>query len=757
MNKMVKYKTALFTLAFSLFLVFIPNQVHGFVFDLAKAQLGAISEKAGPFVAFFISTFLFFVIGYLVLWITTSILQGIIMITPTALTVTGDGAAEFVRAGWSLSAGIVNLLLIIAFIVIAFAVIMGSEKIQFKKALPNLIVVALLVNFTLLFVGIGIDVSNFLFNTIATQFMVAGEGGGNIFLNALNPLFAFSSEQITAVMIYMGITAAALLIPYVNVAVQVGWVVSALFSLSSILQFIFYGAIMWSLSAVFFVYFVVFLSRIYIIQVLAILAPLAFFCLIFDETKKWWKKWLDALIEWLFVGVIFIFLMYIALALAPMVWSLSAPFQDMFPEMIRWFTDDIISHLALLIYFVVVIGIAKSFVPAAASAIISQASGIAKAATPWVGAIAKGAGKRMRGKELERQEEIKERESLGEKPWWSATGAQTRAMKLQSWMVRGAHSITGTGVQQGAERDIEANVKNFKENYDPNDLVQRYQMPGAAQRIMQNPTSADIAALQFMSENGADALASLPPEVLANLIKAATNRGFKKITRNAVKHIPDYGDVLNREEELEKAEQEGDVEKIKRARENLSAAEKIQSAMMSDIKKINPDISKEIEKLKQEEEKLATAIKEGDSTTQTTIEKRIKEIKKGINKLSRDPIYKISVQSLKAKDIENLSDSTVRNKGFQTAVIQNKEMSFIAKLLEDRKNGPEIIREISSIIEDQSIIGGAKGLKDKNPILYNQIKNSNIGQSIFGDIHKEIKKSDKKGSEKQEGNKQKKK
>lgn len=695
MNKILKYKTALLTLVFSLFFVLIPDQAHGFVFDLAQTQLAALSERTGPFAAFFIYTFLFFIIGYLALLIATSLLQGIITITPTALTVTGGDAAEFVRAGWNLSAGIVNLLLIIAFIVIAFAVILGSEKIQFKKALPMLIVVALLVNFTLLFVGIGIDVSNFLFNTVATQFMVADGENGNIFFNALKPLFDFSLEQAGAVMYYIGISTVALLVPYANVLVQVGWAVGALLSLSSVLQFIFYGAIMWSLSAIFLVYFVVFLARIFIIQILAIFAPLAFFCLIFDNTKKWWSKWLNALVEWLFVGVIFIFLMYIALALAPMVWSLAAPFQDMFPDMLNWFTGDIVSYLVLLIYFVVVIGIAKSFVPAAANAIISQASGVAKAATPWAGALKKGGARYYRNKVKRSEERMKQEPPKNTR----FDRIARRGSKFQSWAVRGAHNLGGTDLDREIEKNEEEKVSNLEKQWGTSyEAFAKWQsMPGIK-------TDTDKAAeLKFLSKGGEKALKLMPKKKLNEYIGTASKRGDSKTVTGVITHMPNLADTNS-----EEAQNDPEI---------MKTAEAINKVMKEDI-------DKAIEKMRSKGIKLKNSAGEVVDIGQLNEQEPARAKMAAIND--------IAAQKLKTEDVKNLSDKTLENTDFIEAIIRNKTLSLIQAMGEEK--GGETIKRIDDVMKEM----GTEEMKRINPTLLNQIKKTPGGQAMFSGFYEEI-------------------
>ena len=745
---------------FSLFLLLVPCHAQGFVLDLAKKQTIALSEKFGPMMAFFIAAVAFLAIGYSLLWISTFLLNGIIAITPTALTVTTGGASQLITYGWNFTAGLVNMILIIAFIVIAFAVILGSEKIQMKKALPNLIIVALLVNFTLLFVGIGIDISNFLFNTIANQFMSVAEGEkGNILLQSVTGLFDFSLIQIGAVGITLATITAGLAVPYVSTAVMIGTIILFPALLSSIFQFLVYGGIMFLLSGVFFFYFLVFLIRIFIIQILAVMAPLAFFCLIFDETKKYWDQWRQALIQWLLVGVVFIFLMYFGLAMAPLIRTMAEPFHKVMPggdmPMIGWWADafvSIIGYIALLAYFIVIVGIAKRFIPAAAQTMISQASSIAKAAAPWAGAIAKGAGRRVRSQEMKRQEDLKGREPLEKRRglWGVASKVKTKSMRAQSWAVRGFHGVAGKNVPQEAKEDVKAQVENIEKTNGEN--YEDFAKTLTPLRMMAATSSFKMAALQYMSKGGGEALAKIEPETLSGLINEAAKRGDSKTIREAVKHIPDRVDVDDCERKLVEARQvardeigdrasgmsneslnaeiEGNKE-VEKAKKNLSAANKIQSAMMPHIRKIDSNISVLEGELEQRMIGLAVATQQEDNDLILEANTNIEETKRKIKEAKRNAIYKMSAQSLKNEDIEKLSESTVNSPEFLKAMVQHRDVNFITRMLENRRDAATIRNRLSA--EMMEI--GVGGLQTTNPILFNQIRRMSSGQAIFSEMH----------------------
>jgi hypothetical protein len=721
---------ALISLVLSFVIILTPQVVNGFAFDLASNQLDAISEYAGPIAALTIGSLVFFAIGQALLLVSSFLLQGIISATPTLLTVTSGEASAFIRLNWGFTAGLVNMILIIAFIVIAFSVILGSTKIQLKKTLPMLIVVALLVNFTLLFVGAGIDITNFLYNSIANQFLSGN--GGNILYNAISPLFSFSTGQLAWTMGLIAATAASLLVPYLNVAVQLAWVFGLKAAIVSASQFLTYGAIMWGMAGLFFLYFLVFLIRIFVIQILAVIAPLAFFCLIFDDTKKYWNQWLSALLQWLFVGVIFIFLMYFGLAMAPTVMSVTESFQNVFEVKPSWFGGGmidgflkIIPHIALLAYFIVIMAITKSFVPTAVNAVIDQAKGFAKIASPYTGAIATGTMKGIRAREEERSKDIKEREARAkiERPGF-VSRAYTSAKKGTSWAIRRAHNIAGTSVSEERKKDVKSELEDLKKKHgdDYEDFIQSDMGLTQLRGLRTANLVRGTAELQFLAGGGADALTKLPPDVLADLIEGIHRSGDSKTIKNVVKHIPDFADVSAPQKEIddekEKEEKDRDKTKIKKAEEKLNLATKIQSAMMSEVKKVDGSI----EELKEE---LKTLDKDGDE---------YKEKKKEIEEAVINAINKISVQSLKSSDVENLSSSTVKNGKFLEAIIENKSIEFI-RAFENRKDVSSIVKDLSNTINTMDV----EELKRLNPTLYGQIKKTPAGQALFEEFHDKIK------------------
>ncbi len=371
-------------------LLIIPFVVEGAIPDFLTQTITGISAYKGPIIGAYILSFFILVAGTAGVYIATSLLQWVINITPEALTVLSGDAAQIIQVGWNFTVGIANMLLILAFIFVALCTILGIEKYHLQKLFPKLIIVALLMNFTLLFVGAGIDISNFLFNSVASQF---SDDGGNVLFAAIEPLFNLTHKLIDGTIGYVLTYGVLSLIPIKGVVAAVANLLAFPFLFPYIIQYFFIGGILLIMSGLFFLFFLILLMRIFVIQILTILAPLAFLCLIFDDTKSLWKLWLNHLVQWLFVGVAFIFFMYLGLALAPLTITTAEPVIRESPYWLRWFTAELVPYIVLSAYFMVIFFVIRKFIPALATAAISSVQNIATQISPYGKAFVKGSGK----------------------------------------------------------------------------------------------------------------------------------------------------------------------------------------------------------------------------------------------------------------------------------------------------------------------------------------------------------------------------
>lgn len=175
--------------------------------------------------------------------------------------------------GWEISRDLVNIIFILILAFIGLATILRLQTYQIKKTLPSLIIIALLVNFSGVLVGLIVDIGNIL---------------TFIFLNATSKINA--SFTVGDIPVFSAI-------PGGDGALA-----------QDIVQIIYYIV---SILIYFFMIFV-FAIRVLVLWVLVILSPLAFGAYILPSTKRFWNQWLQTLIQWSIVGIPISFALFLS-------------------------------------------------------------------------------------------------------------------------------------------------------------------------------------------------------------------------------------------------------------------------------------------------------------------------------------------------------------------------------------------------------------------------------------------------------------
>ncbi len=195
---------------------------------------------------------------------------------------------------WKFVRDFSNLFFILFFVFIGLSTILGINDYKYQKTLPPLIIMALLINFSLLFVGFIVDIGNILTGvflqsvqgTLGSSFVGILGLHTNIILDGLSQIWSASwADPIASLVITSGLVA----------------YVFAIIGVYSIMNLAFWTIVF------------IFVFRIAILWILAILSPLAFICYIFTPTKKIWQRWLSNVIKWSIVAVPILFFMFIAL------------------------------------------------------------------------------------------------------------------------------------------------------------------------------------------------------------------------------------------------------------------------------------------------------------------------------------------------------------------------------------------------------------------------------------------------------------
>lgn len=437
-------------------ILLLPKPAHAFfledVFAFFDSAMSGIEEAAGPIAAFTIKAAAVYAVGIIALGSSIQILQWEIN-NPQWLSVQHN---QMVTAGWSFTSGLANMFLILIFIIIAFSLILKLENFQIKKILPRLIIVALLLNFSMVFIGMFIDVSNIFYNTFL-------HGNENVLSQAFASITGGIANVITSLVIMIVAWGGLFFIPFTAPFAQLALVLGVgAFLLPNIAIWTFQLVCAFLLSGVLFLYIFLFAARVFVIQILAIVAPLAFLCLILPQTEKYWQAWLKNLIQWSLLGIVLLFLLMLGLGLTNSLMPAGlGSIQGSSVPGLAWASvkDYFVYYFFLFIYLVIVAAVAKRAIPTAAQMIMTQVGSYAKMA--W-GMGLKPLGKAVWGQtqraaaRSEAMQRWAQRQALAERP----TGLGRVALPI--WAMRkGLGAALGPGSVEQQKRKIDEGEKKI--------------------------------------------------------------------------------------------------------------------------------------------------------------------------------------------------------------------------------------------------------------------------------------------------------
>lgn len=186
---------------------------------------------------------------------------------------------SLVSNGWMIVRDFTNMFIVLGFVVIGVATALGFKEYEAKKTLPLLIGVALLINFSRVFCGLIIDASNMIMNYFLT-------GGGQLSLGYVTLVW----KQLQNYWAYIFKRDV-----FTNIAIGASIPLFNLFAFVILLLFA-----------------ILFAIRYVVLWILVILSPLAFFCYVFDFTKKFWTMWWNNFIQWCIIGIPAAFFLYLS-------------------------------------------------------------------------------------------------------------------------------------------------------------------------------------------------------------------------------------------------------------------------------------------------------------------------------------------------------------------------------------------------------------------------------------------------------------
>lgn len=247
----------------------------GFLIDITFDALAWVIAGLGAIIHSLVSVFF---------WLASMLLE-------LAFSLEKFTTAGVVKMGWGLTRDLVNLFFVLVLLVIAFATILRIESYGAKQLLRNLIIIALLINFSLVICGAIIDSSQIVTHFFYDEVRGANGVGARIAsalkiqkVSEINPE-ASAPEKIAA---------------------GLGGVFMMIFSILMGIILILAAALAVGIGAFFLI------SRIIALWILIILAPIGWFCSILPGTKQYAKQWWNSFLKWVIFAPVYAFFVWLA-------------------------------------------------------------------------------------------------------------------------------------------------------------------------------------------------------------------------------------------------------------------------------------------------------------------------------------------------------------------------------------------------------------------------------------------------------------
>jgi len=647
------------------------------LFDLNMLFLDAL-DVCDSMVRFVIQMYMLILGTLLYVGIASGILEWAISL-PISLS------SGIVTSGWSFMVGIANVILVLALLVIALAYILRIESYNAKKMLPKFIMVAILINFSLLFVRGLVDIAHFIQNTLLLSF-----GPGFITAGVkpvMDSLLNYSWTYLAMTLTYL-VTA---FIPYVNAAALVGitiWILVDVFY-SGFAMTVLLLIIASSIATIMNVLIFVFLARIAMVWILAIFSPVAFAMAVFPMGKKStripffdFNKWLKLLTEWLISGIIILFLLGLGFKYIGEI----IPFTPNITIGGFAAPNILYPYLFLLVYLGIVSYFAKQYTPELAGALMNQAQGVwNKGKSMWKpGTVRQRGITSAGGKAAERYlAKMELKKAKGEKLTVRERIGSAGARAFRPW-----RPVKTTASHEVSQR-INTTASELETNHGDNvkEAKKKFNMYTAEDRIAFATYAAKVKGTAGLDELGDDKLKS----IIKNDMAAYSPDSIK----NIVKHRP----------ELMQDEDIGEV-----IRKNLVSDEY--------------DETKGRFKDKNVQAVLDSGIKIGEDNVSELVKSE-----EGRAKIVQEGAHKKVVDSLKTNEIDNFSDDALKNEAFAKSLVRWKAPDYIRRLALAKGTGAT--QKINEQLNENLGGIGLEELLKTNSSLASQIVRSPGYKSLF--------------------------
>lgn len=300
-----------FVLAQRNWLEYVPN------YQLAKAAVGLFKNITEGSIISFGEAVLAKIVEF-VFWLFHWLVMAGGAVFNAMLNMGFTSHIDIVRAGWEVTRNIANMFFILFLVIIAFATILRIERYGIKQLLPKVIIIALLINFSLVICSVIIDFTNITAKFFAQEIIENSEEGGasggasGRFIDSLNVMKLHKPIACEELPDEPGVGLPSLrqqcLQAQNNTAGQ------AAESFTTFLVSLTVGSIVLLVAAfVLFAGAFMLLIRIVIIWFLLIFVPLVFLCYIMPGLRSMWQKWWSTFLRWCFFAPAYAFFVWLAM------------------------------------------------------------------------------------------------------------------------------------------------------------------------------------------------------------------------------------------------------------------------------------------------------------------------------------------------------------------------------------------------------------------------------------------------------------
>jgi len=273
-------------------------------------------------------------INYILSWLVqagASLFEG-------ALNIGFTKTLPTIQMGWAKCRDIANMFFILFMVVIAFGTILRIENYGIKKLLPKVIIIALLINFSMVFASAIVDFSNIAANAFIKDIkgrLIVKDANGAItgtFADAINITGTYINVTCDAYAKEMKDSCTYLWVPEdkakcnadlaanitkcknegsiaVKIPIEQTW-------LQIVLGYTSAGIILIITAFAFFAGAIMLLFRIIAIWFLVTIAPLAYMCYILPSLETHWKKWWHTFLNWCIFAPAYSFFVWMAIQIA---------------------------------------------------------------------------------------------------------------------------------------------------------------------------------------------------------------------------------------------------------------------------------------------------------------------------------------------------------------------------------------------------------------------------------------------------------